>query len=95
MPDAVYTRFLVCIFLATMSNKRCQQHLFNIFKTVALSSMTFDKTLTTLTRGSFLESLGSFWSVKPFFIRKYIYKRELYLPETSCTKGTSVHIKNI
>ena len=33
-----------------------------------------------------------FGPVKPFFLSK---NREVYTPEISCMKGTSVHIKNM
>ena len=48
-----------------------------------------------MTRGSFLKSPGNFSARKGIFSSSVYQNGEVYTAETSCMKGTSVHIKNM
>ena len=43
----------------------------------------------------FSKALGTFQPCKAIFNSSVSKNREVYMPETSCTKRTSVHIKNM
>ena len=43
----------------------------------------------------FSQAPGTFWARKTIFSSSVFNNGEVYPPETSCMKGTSVHIKNM
>ena len=88
----IVTRYRTCVFRYLSLVQPCLKHRY--FKICHIKIQQLWNWESGEIWGPCIESPGTFGLVKPFIISLYLKTWDMYTPETSCVKETTVDIRN-